>query len=81
MVAPEGFELVIGDSAQIEARMNAWLAGEEALIEAFRNGYDIYSEFAGDQIYNRKITKKENPIERFVGKTSILGLGFNMGCS
>ena len=47
------------------------------LLEQFRQGRDVYSEFA-TRVYNRPITK-ENKVERFVGKTSILGLGFGMG--
>jgi DNA polymerase len=75
--APEGHVFVACDSSQIEARMIAWLAGQEDLVEAFRLGRDIYSEFATD-VYGRPITKADK-IERFVGKTCILGLGYGMG--
>lgn len=76
--APPGYELAVCDSAQIEARMNAWFWEQEDLVEAFRLGRDIYSEFASKSIYHRELTKKDTK-ERFVGKTSILGLGFQMG--
>ena len=75
--APEGHVLVACDSAQIEARVVAWLAGQESLLEAFRDGRDVYSEFA-TEVYGRKITKADK-VERFVGKTCILGLGYGMG--
>lgn len=75
--APPGYVLMVGDSAQIEARFTAWIAGQKDLVEAFRQGRDVYSEFASE-IYGRKITKADE-LERFVGKTSILGLGFGMG--
>ena len=65
------------DSAQIEARIVAWLAGQDDLLEAFRQGRDVYSEFAS-LIYGRTITKADKA-ERFVGKTCILGLGYGMG--
>ena len=39
----------------------------------------MYSEFASE-VYGRKITK-ENKLERFVGKTCILGLGYGMGAT
>jgi DNA polymerase len=65
------------DSSQIEARMVAWLADCETLLDAFRQGRDIYSEFAS-RFYGRKITKA-NVVERFVGKGCILGLGYGMG--
>jgi len=89
MRAPEKHKLVASDSAQIEARVVAWLAGEADLVEAFRNKVDIYSEFASD-VYQRPINRKRmvlvegketfpDFVEGFVGKTCILGLGYGMG--
>ncbi len=88
LLAPEGFELVVVDSAQIEARGVAWLADAEELVAAFAAGRDIYSEFAS-QIYNRHVDRKRKPTEAaydaddeirgFVGKVCILGLGYGMG--
>jgi DNA polymerase len=75
--APKGQVLVACDSSQIEARMVAWIAGQEELVQAFAEGRDVYSEFASD-VYGRKISKGDK-IERFVGKTCILGLGYGMG--
>jgi DNA polymerase I-like protein with 3'-5' exonuclease and polymerase domains len=75
--APKGKLLVACDSSQIEARMVAWLAGQKDLLEAFRQGRDVYSEFA-TYVYGKTITKKDK-VERFCGKTSILGLGYGMG--
>jgi hypothetical protein len=76
IVAPSGHVLVVADSAQIEARITAWLAGELELVEAFRSGKDAYRIMAS-KIYNKApedITKEE----RFIGKTCVLGLGFGM---
>jgi len=78
LIAPDNHYLYVADLSNIEARMLAWLAGESALVEQFRKGDDIYSNFAS-KIYDRPINKKDNPIERFVGKTAILGLGYGMG--
>ena len=61
----------------LPARVVAWLAGQEDLIEAFRQGKDIYSEFAS-MIYGYHVDKGLKT-ERFVGKSAILGLGFEMG--
>lgn len=72
-----GQRVVACDSSQIEARVVAWLAGEEALLEQFRNNIDVYSEFAS-AVYGRPITKADK-LERHVGKTAILGLGYGMG--
>jgi DNA polymerase len=77
VVAPEGYKVINCDSSQIEARVLAWLSGQTELVEEFNNGDDVYSLFATD-IYERPITK-ENPVERFVGKTCILGLGYGTG--
>jgi len=75
--APEGHTVISSDSSQIEARTVAWIAGQEDLVQAFREARDVYSEFA-TEIYGRKITKADK-VERFVGKTCILGLGYGMG--
>ena len=75
--APEGHKLIACDSSQIEARILAYIADQKDLVEAFRQGRDVYSEFAS-LIYGRPITKADID-ERFVGKTCILGLGYGMG--
>ena len=77
VVAPEGYAVINCDSSQIEARVLAWLAGQDELVEAFAQGTDVYSIFAS-KIYEREISKA-NPVERFVGKTCILGLGYGTG--
>jgi DNA polymerase len=75
--APKGQVLVACDSSQIEARMVAYIAGQFDLVDAFREKRDVYSEFA-TEVYGRLITKSDK-VERFVGKTCILGLGYGMG--
>jgi len=75
--APPGQMLISCDSSQIEARTVAWLAGQEDLLVAFRDKRDVYSEFA-TEVYGRVITKADK-VERFVGKTCVLGLGYGMG--
>ena len=77
LMAPEGQKLFIADLSNIEARMLAWLSKEHDLVEAFATGRDVYCEFAS-QIYGRTITKQDK-LERYVGKTAILGLGYGMG--
>ena len=75
--APPGQVLISCDSSQIEARTVAWVAGQEDLLVAFRDKRDVYSEFASE-VYGRTITKADK-VERFVGKTCVLGLGYGMG--
>jgi DNA polymerase len=75
--APEGYVIIDADSSQIEARVLAWLSGQNDLVEAFRDGKDVYKIMAS-AIYGKsveEITKEE----RFVGKTTILGAGYGMG--
>lgn len=79
MEAAFGHSVIACDSAQIEARMTAWLAGQEDLVVQFRNGEDVYSVFATD-VYGYHVDKSKAD-ERFVGKTAILGLGFGCGAS
>jgi DNA polymerase I-like protein with 3'-5' exonuclease and polymerase domains len=77
--APPGHVLIASDSSQIEARMVAYIAGQDDLVEAFRDKRDVYSEFA-TEIYGRKITKADK-VERFVGKSAILSLGYGAGAA
>jgi DNA polymerase I-like protein with 3'-5' exonuclease and polymerase domains len=78
IVAPEGYQIIAADFSNIEARIVATLAQQWDLVDAFKRGDDVYSQFAS-KIYRKPIDKKANPIERFVGKTCILGLGYGMG--
>ena len=77
ITAPPGHVVINCDSSQIEARVLAWLAGQVDLCTQFANGEDVYSTFASE-VYRRPISEA-NPIERFVGKTCILGLGYGTG--
>lgn len=77
IVADRGYVIITRDASQIEARMVAWLAQQLDLIQQFANGEDVYSIFAS-MVFGRKITKADK-IERFIGKTCILGLGYGMG--
>jgi DNA polymerase len=77
--APEGFTLLICDSASIEARIVLWLAGQEDAIQAYREGRDIYKIMAAS-IYNttyEEVTKDQ----RTLGKLACLGLGYSMGAN
>lgn len=58
------------DYSAIEARVLAWLAGEEWALDAFSNGRDIYVETAARM--GPQYTRKE-------GKVATLALGYNGG--
>jgi DNA polymerase len=77
IIAPEGHTIIDADSAQIEARVLAWLSEQNDLVTAFAEGKDVYRKMAS-AIYGKpefEIPKDE----RFVGKTTILGAGYGMG--
>jgi len=79
IIAPDGYTLIDADSSQIEARIVAWLSGQDDLVKAFERKEDVYKIMASS-IYN----KTEDEItagERFVGKTTILGAGYGMGAT
>ncbi|MGE0677821.1 DNA polymerase [Pseudolabrys sp.] len=82
LMAPQDHEVLTVDSSQIEARLVAWLAGQDDLVLAFENKEDIYSQFATDLMghpVNRKLKDPVHIAEGFVGKTCILGLGYMLG--
>ena len=74
---PDGYVIIDADSSQIEARVLAWLAEQNDLVKAFKNGEDVYRIMAS-AIYNKK-NDEITAEERFVGKTTILGAGYGMG--
>lgn len=77
IVAPEGHSIIEADSAQIEARMLAWLAGQDDIVQAFREKKDVYKKMAAAiyGVLEEDVTKDQ----RFVGKTTVLGAGYGMG--
>jgi DNA polymerase bacteriophage-type len=80
--APDGYKLVILDYASIEARGVAWLAGQDDMVAAFREGRDLYSEFispaAGFTVKNDKSDPKM-VWWRDAGKVTVLGAGYGAG--
>jgi DNA polymerase len=67
----------IGDFAQIEARVLAWLAGQHDLLKLFAEKGDPYKRLAS-KIYNvpfEQVTKAQ----RFMGKQGTLGCGYGLG--
>src|SRR4051812_47913239 len=73
--APKGHLVVSIDASQIEARFNATLSQETKLVDAFRLGRDVYSEFA-EQIYQHPVNKRDHPKQRTIGKIAVLSLGY-----
>lgn len=76
MAAP-GHVLVWGDYSAVEARANAWMAGDTPALEGFRKNHDPYLALAS-RIYNTSITDKKDP-RRKVGKIGELACGYGQG--
>jgi DNA polymerase bacteriophage-type len=77
LVAKDGHRLMFADYSAIEARVLAWVAGQNDLVETFRKGGDVYKEMAS-AIYNVDVENVTDG-QRQVGKMAILGCGYGMG--
>ena len=79
LVAPEGKTFAVCDFSAIEARVLAWLAGEEWVLEVFRGHGKIYEATAA-QMYGCKVEdiNKTDP-RRQKGKIAVLALGYGGG--
>ena len=78
-VAPKGHTFAVCDFSAIEARVLAWLAGEEWVLEVFRGHGKIYEATAA-QMYGCPIDDitKTDP-RRQKGKIAVLALGYGGG--
>ena len=71
-----GHRFVVSDFSAIEARVIAWIAGEEWRLDVFRNDGDIYCESAS-RIYHVPVVKHGiNGELRQRGKVAELALGY-----
>ena len=79
IMAPEGYQLVVGDLSQIEPRVLAWLSDYEDMLDIFRAGGDPYAAF-GAQMFNiHGLTKDSHPDLRQSAKSALLGCGYGLG--
>jgi DNA polymerase len=88
LIPHDEHKFVVADASQIEARILAWMAGQDDLVHIFAEGKDVYSQFAS-QLFGEPVRKPspEDPAKvqallksrRQLGKVSILGLGYSMG--
>jgi len=83
LIPHDGKYFYDADYSAIEARGVAWLAGQEDMLKNFRKGRDVYKVEAS-RIYGvpyESIDEKtqEGWLQRWVGKTAVLGLGYQMG--
>src|SRR5579859_1164803 len=79
LLAPEGHKIVVGDLAQIEARLVAWFCRDQTLLTEFKEKRDPYSRLA-EVIFGCAVDKTTaNGLYRHIGKAGILGCGYGMG--
>lgn len=79
LVAPEGRTFAVCDFSAIEARVLAWLAGEDWVLDVFRKGGDIYCATAS-QMFHVPVEKHgPNAGLRQKGKIAVLALGYGGG--
>ncbi len=77
VIAPPGKDLISVDFSAVEARVLAWLAGQESVLEIFRTTGKIY-EHAAAGIYHVPASEVSKS-QRQVGKTAVLALGYGGG--
>ena len=82
LMATPGRELAVLDYSGIEARANAWAAGDEDALRVFRaldagTGKDPYCIMASE-IFGHEVTKHDKD-KRSIGKIAELACGYGMG--
>lgn len=95
-IRPEpGRKFVVADLAQIEVRVNMWLARCLWVLNAFRQKQDVYVKFAAEVMYNepydsyfeqkwigdtpKLVVRKTHAVKRQKAKSAELGCGFQVG--
>lgn len=75
-IPKEGTRFIISDFSAIEARVLAWLAGEQWVLDAFKNGEDIYCRTAS-RMFGIPVEKHGvNGHLRQKGKIATLACGY-----
>ena len=72
----QGMKFIVADFSAIEARVIAWLAGEEWRMRAFANGEDIYCASASKMFGVPVVKHGENGHLRQKGKVAELACGY-----
>ena len=78
-IPSEGCRFVVSDFSAIEARVVAWLAGEQWTLDAFMAGKDIYCETASMMYHVPVVKHGENGELRQKGKVAVLACGYQGG--
>jgi len=73
----EGKQFIDADFSQIEARVLAWLSGHKELLQAFRDGKDLYKQTAA-MTFGVPYDEVDKDL-RFLGKVVSLACGYQGG--
>lgn len=75
-IPSQGHRFIVADFSAIEARVLAWLAGEEGTLQAFRDGKDLYCQTAS-RMFGVPVEKHGANAElRQKGKIAVLACGY-----
>ena len=72
----DGGKFIVADFSAIEARVIAWLAGEQWRLDVFKNGGDIYCASASQMFHVPVVKHGVNGHLRQKGKIAELALGY-----
>lgn len=79
LIAKPGHTFLVADYSAIEARVIAYLAGEQWRMDVFKNGGDIYCASASQMFHVPVVKHGENGHLRQKGKIAELALGYGGG--
>ena len=78
-IPSDGCRFVVSDFSAIEARVIAWLAGEEWTLKTFRDGGDVYCATASMMYHVPVVKHGVNGHLRQKGKVAVLACGYQGG--
>ena len=81
LIPEPGHRFIVADFSAIEARVIAWIAGEQWRLDVFRNGGDIYCASASQMFHVPVVQHGENGHLRQKGKIAELALGYGGGAN
>lgn len=79
LIPEDGHRFIVADYSAIEARVIAWIAGEDWRLKVFENGGDIYCASASQMFKVPVVKHGENGHLRQKGKIAELALGYGGG--
>lgn len=76
LIPRNGCEFIVADFSAIEARVLAWEAGEQWVLDAFKNGEDLYCATASQMFHVPVVKHGINGDLRQKGKIATLACGY-----